>query len=187
IPFPNRWKRSVFTWASRSPVVQKVIYGVKIAFVFVFVLFCDAVVRLNKVRKDRSSHHIIDDHALCQFKVQQFYAQRNTYLTGITMFLGLILVSTYALIGQMLETDNQVDSLRKEATTSKAKSGEVEKLEKQLVAALKEVEELKSKDRDMETLKKQAQTTHDEYMRLSDECEALRKKLSAENESKKDA
>ncbi|ORX67908.1 B-cell receptor-associated 31-like protein [Linderina pennispora] len=161
IPFPNRWKRSVFTWASRSPVVKKIIYGVKIAFVFVFVLFCDAVVRLNKVRKDRSSHHIIDDHALCQFKVQQFYAQRNTYLTGITMFLGLILVSTYALIGQMLETDNQVDSLRKEATTSKAKSGE--------------------------TLKKQAQTTHDEYMRLSDECEALRKKLSAENESKKDA
>ncbi|KAJ1948725.1 Endoplasmic reticulum transmembrane protein 3, partial [Linderina macrospora] len=52
IPFPNKWKRGVFTWASRSPVVQKVIYGVKIAFVFVFVLFCDAVVRLNKVSRD---------------------------------------------------------------------------------------------------------------------------------------
>ncbi|KAI8324281.1 B-cell receptor-associated 31-like protein [Martensiomyces pterosporus] len=187
VPLPSRWKKGIFSWSSRSPVVQKVLYGIRIAFVFVFVLFADAVMRLRKAQQQRDSNKIIDEHALCQQKVQQFYAQRNTYLTGITMFLGLILVSTHSLIGQILENESQVSTLKQEATSSKTSVDSAEKLQKQLEEARKEIEELSRKDRDVETLKKQAKTTHDEYMRLADECEELKKKLASTGESKKDA
>ncbi|KAJ2816744.1 Endoplasmic reticulum transmembrane protein 3 [Coemansia furcata] len=123
-------------------------------------------------------------------KVQQFYAQRNTYLTGITMFLGLILISTHSLIAQLVAGDGTASAgTTPRLTTSGPGSSkaENERLKGQLDDARKELDELKKKDRDMETLKKQADSSHKEYMRLADECEGLRKKLSAASESKKDA
>ncbi|KAJ1960043.1 Endoplasmic reticulum transmembrane protein 3 [Dipsacomyces acuminosporus] len=187
IPLPSRWKKGIFAWSSRSPVVQKVFYGVRVAFAFVAILFVDSVMRLRKVHQQKHSNKVFDEHLLCQQRVSQFYAQRNTYLTGITLFLGLILISTQSLIGQILESETQVTTLRQEATTSKSAKANVEALQEELDNAQKEIAELKRKDRDFENLKKQAQTTHEEYMRLADECEELRKKLSSDSESKKDA
>ncbi|KAJ2848930.1 Endoplasmic reticulum transmembrane protein 3 [Coemansia brasiliensis] len=106
LPMPTRWKRAMITWSSRSPVAQRVLYGVRIAFGFVFLLFADAIMRLRKVQQAKDSTRLVDEHTLCQHKVQQFYAQRNTYLTGITMFLGLILISTHSLIAQLVENPN---------------------------------------------------------------------------------
>ncbi|KAJ2413413.1 Endoplasmic reticulum transmembrane protein 3 [Coemansia sp. RSA 2530] len=160
LPMPTRWKRAMITWSSRSVVAQRVLYAVRIAFGFILLLFCDAVMRLRKVEQEKHKARLVDEHALCQMKVQMFYAQRNTYLTGITIL----------------------------ATSGPGSSkAENERLKGQLADVRKELEELKKKDRDMETLKKQADSSHKEYMRLADECEGLRKKLGAASESKKDA
>ncbi|KAJ2158623.1 Endoplasmic reticulum transmembrane protein 3 [Coemansia sp. RSA 552] len=184
---PVRWKRAMITWSSRSVAVQRVLYGVRIAFGFVFLLFADAVMRLRKVELAKGSTHIIDDHTLCQRKVQQFYAQRNTYLTGITMFLGLILISTHSLIAQLVENASSSAAPRLVSSGPGSSKAQIEKLKGQLSDARKEVDELNRKDRDMETLKKQADSSHREYMRLADECEKLQKQLAATDESKKDA
>ncbi|KAJ2798539.1 Endoplasmic reticulum transmembrane protein 3 [Coemansia helicoidea] len=188
LPMPMRWKRALVTWSSRSPVVQRVLYGVRIAFGFVFLLFADAVMRLHKAEqtaKDRS--RVVDDHMLCQQKLQKFYAQRNTYLTGITMFLGLILISTHSLVSQLVEGPRAAAAAAQPAPAADASRAEAERLKSQLADARKEVEELKRKDRDMATLKKQAESSHREYMRLADECERLQKLLDNSGESKKDA
>ncbi|KAJ2377625.1 Endoplasmic reticulum transmembrane protein 3, partial [Coemansia sp. RSA 2611] len=105
LPMPTRWKRAMITWSSRSVVAQRVLYAVRIAFGFILLLFCDAVMRLRKVEQEKHKARLVDEHALCQMKVQMFYAQRNTYLTGITMFLGLILISTHSLIAQLVAGD----------------------------------------------------------------------------------
>ncbi|KAJ2482459.1 Endoplasmic reticulum transmembrane protein 3 [Coemansia sp. RSA 2320] len=186
---PTRWKRAMIVWSSRSVVAQRVVYGVRIAFGFILLLFCDAVMRLRKIQTEKHKTRLVDEHALCQMRVQQFYAQRNTYLTGITMFLGLILISTHSLIGQLIASEANASTVAPRAPTpdSDALKAENGKFKTQLAEARKELEELKRKDRDMETLKKQADSSHKEYMRLADECEELRKKLSESTESKKDA
>ncbi|KAJ2722191.1 Endoplasmic reticulum transmembrane protein 3 [Coemansia sp. Benny D115] len=181
---PARWKRAIITWSSRSTIAQRILYGVRIAFGFILLLFADAVMRLRKVQQEKSASRLVDEHAICQLKLQQFYAQRNTYLTGITMFLGLILISTHSLVGQLVSDSASAPSTSGPGTSK----DEVAKLKAELADAKKKIEELNRKDRDMETLKKQADTNHKEYMRLADECASLQKKLdSANNESKKDA
>ncbi|KAJ2451449.1 Endoplasmic reticulum transmembrane protein 3 [Coemansia sp. RSA 2336] len=187
LPMPTRWKRAMITWSSRSAVAQRVLYGVRIAFGFVFLLFADAIMRLRKVQQAKDSTRLVDEHTLCQHKVQQFYAQRNTYLTGITMFLGLILISTHSLIAQLVENPNASAAPRLVSSGPGSTKAQVEKLKGELSEARKEVEELKRKDRDMETLKKQAESSHREYMRLADECDKLQKQLDSTSESKKDA
>ncbi|KAJ2508877.1 Endoplasmic reticulum transmembrane protein 3 [Coemansia sp. RSA 2052] len=190
LPMPTRWKRAMITWSSRSVVAQRVFYSVRIAFGFILLLFCDAVMRLRKVDQEKHKTRLVDEHALCQMKVQQFYAQRNTYLTGITMFLGLILISTHSLIAQLVASEGNASAANTPRLTTSgpgSSKAENERLKGQLADAHKELDELKRKDRDVETLKKQADSSHKEYMRLADECEDLRKKLSATNESKKDA
>ncbi|KAI9506191.1 Endoplasmic reticulum transmembrane protein 3 [Coemansia spiralis] len=188
LPMPLRWKRAMVTWSSTSVIAQRILYGVRIAFGFILLLFADAVMRLRKVQEDKSKTRLMDDHALCQQKVQQFYAQRNTYLTGITMFLGLILISTHSLISQIVANNGNASSAPRVVTSGPGSSkAEAERLKGQLADANKEIEELKRKDRDMETLKKQADSSHKEYMRLADECERLQKLVDSNNESKKDA
>ncbi|KAJ2758724.1 Endoplasmic reticulum transmembrane protein 3, partial [Coemansia nantahalensis] len=139
----------------------------------------------EQTAKDRS--RVVDDHMLCQQKLQKFYAQRNTYLTGITMFLGLILISTHSLVSQLVEGPRAAAAAAQPAPAADASRAEAERLKSQLADARKEVEELKRKDRDMATLKKQAESSHREYMRLADECERLQKLLDNSGESKKDA
>ncbi|KAJ2782223.1 Endoplasmic reticulum transmembrane protein 3 [Coemansia interrupta] len=186
LPMPARWKRAMITWSSRSVLAQRILYGVRIAFGFIFILFADSVMRLHRVQKERSSERLVDEHAICQLKLQQFYAQRNTYLTGITMFLGLILISTHSLVGQLVEGDTGAAPRLVTSGPGSAKA-EVEKLKAELADARKEIEELKRKDRDMETLKKQADSSHKEYMRLADEYEKLQKQVDGSKEVKKDA
>ncbi|OLY80648.1 Endoplasmic reticulum transmembrane protein 3 [Smittium mucronatum] len=45
--------------------------------------------------------------------ITMFYAQRNIYLTGITLLLGLIMVSTHKLIVELLEARSKVASASK--------------------------------------------------------------------------
>ncbi|KAJ1664707.1 Endoplasmic reticulum transmembrane protein 3 [Coemansia sp. RSA 1813] len=187
LPMPMRWKRAMITWSSQSVVAQRVIYGVRIAFGFVLLLFADAAMRLRRVQEEKAKSRLIDDHAICQQKVQQFYAQRNTYLTGITMFLGLILISTHSLISQIVTNSSASSAPRVVTSGPGSAKAEVERLKGKLADANKEIEELKRKDRDMDNLKKQADSNHNEYMRLADECKELQKKLDSKNESKKDA
>ncbi|KAJ1807750.1 Endoplasmic reticulum transmembrane protein 3, partial [Coemansia sp. RSA 2598] len=186
LPMPQRWKRAMITWSSRSSVAQRALYFVRIAFGFILLLFADSVMRLYKVQKEKSSARLVDEHAICQLKLQQFYAQRNTYLTGITMFLGLILISTHSLVGQLVEGDTGA-SPRLVTSGPGSSKAQVEKLKAELAEARKEIEELNKKDRDMATLKKQADSSHKEYMRLADEYEKLQKQLDSSKEAKKDA
>lgn len=76
-----------------STVVAKAQYALKIMFIFVAVLFVDAVQRMWKVTTDgetmRDQAGMRDSRTESSFHAKKFYAQRNTYLTGFTLFLSL--------------------------------------------------------------------------------------------------
>jgi B-cell receptor-associated protein 31 len=104
-----------------------------------------------------------------EVQARKFYAQRNMYLCGMTLFLSLILNRTYVQI---------LENMRLEAKVRMYESGNVsdkdaEKLAKADEAGPAEVGRLRNKlaqkDRDMETLKKQVDGLQREYGILGDQ------------------
>jgi len=98
---------------------------------------------------------------------KKFYSQRNVYLTGFTLFLSLVLTRVFAIILDLIETQDQYAKLKQQQTSTNSRSTD---------AQAKEIEDLKKKldaseqkSVDFEILKKQAGQQNVEYNRLADE------------------
>lgn len=147
-------------------MVAKFQYALKITFIFVAVLFIEAVQRMVKVTSEgetmRDNQGMRDARTESNFHARKFYAQRNTYLTGFTLFLSLILSRTYSLITELISTQEELVAAKKgggssAVTSSSAGSAEAEKLRVQL-----------------DNLKKQSDQQQKEYNRLADELAAAK-------------
>ncbi|KAL5496164.1 YET3 [Sanghuangporus vaninii] len=170
VPLPHAVRKRVFTFLSESPVVGKVAYGLKIAFIFVGILFADAFQRMVRITaeveaaKASGSGPSHDVRAETNFAARKFYAQRNAYLTGFTLFLSIVLTRTFYIMLDLIHAQEEYAKLKKisEARGS-GKSGEdVEELKKKLSAA-------EARARDFDTLKKQSEAQAREYDRLADD------------------
>ncbi|OLY85072.1 Endoplasmic reticulum transmembrane protein 3 [Smittium mucronatum] len=72
--------------------------------------------------------------------VSKFYAQRNIYLTGITLLLGLIMISTYNLIGKLLAAKNESADLSKIDSVSHIKDqSKIESLDAEISSLNKKI------------------------------------------------
>ncbi|KAI9476007.1 MAG: B-cell receptor-associated protein 31-like-domain-containing protein [Benjaminiella poitrasii] len=176
IPLPSRWRRAMFKFASTSPLVKKALNGLKIIFGFIFVLFIDAVNRLQRIDQDQpedASRQYHDVGFEASQKARKFYAQRNLYLTGFTLFLSLILERTSTLIIQMLNHEEELEYAKKEHLSSKEDEQRLLEMEKSYENKIKELQEelmeLQKEEKDFENLKKQIEQQTAEYNRLSDE------------------
>ncbi|CDH48958.1 endoplasmic reticulum protein [Lichtheimia corymbifera JMRC:FSU:9682] len=187
LPLPSHWRRAMLKFASTSPAVAKAIHGLKIIFAFIFMLFIDAINRLQRIDSseadsDRSMHHDYSYEA--NNKAKKFYAQRNLYLTGFTLFLSLILERTSTLLIQVLKREEELDDLKKQ--TQSTTDGQQQLINKEdnyknEIASLKdELKQLKQQERDFETLKKQVAQQSAEYNRLADERNALENAASGQ-------
>jgi len=163
-PLPFNVRRKLFRLLSESPIVAKVAYGLKIAFIFVAILFVDALQRMFRITTEveaakTSGQGIQDVRTETSFAARKFYAQRNVYLTGFCLFLSLVLTRTFYIIQDLIHTQDEYAKLKK-ATASNSRGN--------LVAGeqTKEIERLK---KDLETLKAQARSQAAEYDRLADQ------------------
>ncbi|CCF54287.1 hypothetical protein NDA18_002432 [Ustilago nuda] len=156
VPLPFTWRRKLFHFLATNPVVAKIQYGLKITFIFVAVLFVDAVQRMVKVMSEgetaRDNRGVQDVRTETNYAARKFYSQRNMYLTGFTLFLSLILSRTYSLILDLINTQEELVALKKGAKTS----GSDADIEKKYLT-------------EIDTLKKQTKQQQQEYNRLSDE------------------
>ncbi|KAG0734853.1 hypothetical protein G6F57_014489 [Rhizopus arrhizus] len=179
LPLPSRWRRAMFKFASSSPLVAKALNTLRIIFGFIFVLFIDAINRLQRITEnEEESHH--DHNYEVSIKATKFYAQRNLYLTGFTLFLSLILERTSSLVIAMLKREEELEDAKQEHASSTQDQDRLNTMEtsyKNKITALKvEVEELRKQEKDMENLKKQIMQQTEEYNRLVDRYEALKQK-----------
>ncbi|PWN21008.1 B-cell receptor-associated 31-like protein [Microstroma glucosiphilum] len=167
IPLPFAWRRSMFKFLATNPLVAKAQYALKIMFIFVAVLFVDAVQRMWKVTTDgetmRDQAGMRDSRTESSFHAKKFYAQRNTYLTGFTLFLSLILSRTYSLITELITTQEELVAAKggSSSASSVSKGG----------ASSSEAEKLKVQ---LDNLKKQTAQQQTEYNRLADELAAAK-------------
>lgn len=56
VPLPFTWRRALFKSIAESPIIAKVQYALKITFIFVALLFADAVNHMLKLQKESALH-----------------------------------------------------------------------------------------------------------------------------------
>ncbi|KAI5832993.1 B-cell receptor-associated 31-like protein [Schizophyllum commune Tattone D] len=157
-PLPHAVRKRLFGFLANNKIVSKIAYGVKISFIFIGILFLDALQRMFRVTAESDAARAngtaqpqgaaFGDGGLA---ARKFYAQRNTYLTGFTLFLSLLLTRTFYLVLELIHVQDEYAKV----TSGQAKGGESA-----------EVKKLKT---DLETLRKQSLQQQKEHDRLADE------------------
>ncbi|OBZ74931.1 Uncharacterized protein C9E9.04 [Grifola frondosa] len=176
-PLPHVVRKKLLRFLSESPFVAKFAYGVKIAFIFVGILFVDAVQRMWRVTAEAdiaksNASGVQDVRSETNFAARKFYSQRNTYLTGFCLFLSLVLTRTFYILLDLVHTQEEYAKLKQEAAKSSRgqvaspdQSKQIEDLKKKLAAS-------EAKARDYDIVKKQATQNAAEYDRLATEFNA---------------
>ncbi|KAF9528753.1 endoplasmic reticulum protein [Crepidotus variabilis] len=183
-PLPYTIKKRIFSFLSESRLVAKVAYGLKISFIFVAILFADALQRMFKITaeaeaaKSPKAAVIQDVRSDTNLAARKFYAQRNVYLTGFCLFLSLVLTRTFYIILDLIHTQEEYAKLKKatessngtassSSSSSTAKTATPTANESKQIAELKKQLEFQKKEYDI--LKKQATQNQVEYDRLATE------------------
>ncbi|KAF9435451.1 hypothetical protein BGZ76_006264 [Entomortierella beljakovae] len=181
LPLPFKWRRGMLNFLSKSQIVGSIQYAIKILFIFVFILFIDSFNRVMKVEvvSRESDRHI--PHIESNVAAKRFYAQRNMYLTGFTLFLSLILNRTFVMIIDLLRSEEKMEIVKKQADQQAKEYERVVASEKKLKKELKDLQDIasghESAKNDLENLKKKTSQQQEEYLRMVDENTALGKKL----------
>ncbi|KAI0030454.1 B-cell receptor-associated protein 31-like-domain-containing protein [Vararia minispora EC-137] len=169
-PLPFSIRKKFFSFLAESPIVAKIAYGLKIAFIFIAILFVDALQRMFRVAAEvettKAGQGMQDVRTETNFAARKFYAQRNTYLTGFCLFLSVVLTRTFYIIQDLIHAQDEYAKLKK-ATAGKTRADgdaakQVEDLKRKLAEKEHEI-------RDFETLKKQAKQQAAEYDRLAEQ------------------
>ncbi|SCU77731.1 LAMI_0A02146g1_1 [Lachancea mirantina] len=103
LPVPSKYRRPV-TLALVKPFEQPQIQvAVKCVLVFILLLFVDTINRVYKIESELNVNPVAasgSDRA--EVLSRKFYAQRNMYLTGITLFLTFTVFRTFHLVSELL-------------------------------------------------------------------------------------
>jgi len=185
-PLPYAVRKRLFRFLSESHIVAKVAYALKISFIFVGILFVDALQRMFRVTAESEAgknrgQGTQDIRTETGIAARKFYSQRNVYLTGFTLFLSLVLTRSFYIILDLIHVQEEYAKLKQETANKSrggaaAKAGEdqmkvVEELRKKLAAS-------EAKERDFETLKKQAAQNASEYDNLATKYNAATGQVS---------
>jgi B-cell receptor-associated protein 31 len=171
LPLPLSWRKSLLNFFTKSKLMKNVNYALKFVFGFIFILFLDSLrVELKSEKLHESFDSMSNPQADTNFHMKIFRAQRNMYLTGFTLFLGLVLSRFVGLMAKTINYEQQIEVLKKQAENV---SKEYNRLS----------DESKSNS-NVDTLKKQAEQQQKAYMELADRYNELEKKTRL-NEDKK--
>ncbi|KAI9595199.1 B-cell receptor-associated protein 31-like-domain-containing protein [Syncephalis fuscata] len=174
-PLPLGFRKKLFTLLSRSDVVARLEYSLKI---FVFVLFLDSLNRMWRTQSDLERRDTMPDSRTdTNLHLKMFYNQRNMYLTGFTLFLSLIVARVHTIMVKMVEREEEFDRVKRSTavqSTDQLKLQEVNEHQAREIAELQnKLKEAECRVLDADTLKRQADQQHKEYMRLTDQYNEL--------------
>ncbi|KAI3406750.2 ECM3 [Candida oxycetoniae] len=191
LPYPRRVRRTVLQTISAPFKNEQFQIALKCVLGFVFVLFIDSVNRVYAVTSELHSatqahpgSSVMNDRS--EIQARRFYAQRNMYLCGFTLFLTLILTRTYNLVVELIVTKDKVDELKKGDLGAAGDKGDLgaggvkdKSFESKEITKLKN--ELAEKDAALELLKNQAASLNKEY----DEATVLKGEKATGSNSEK--
>ncbi|KAH9911484.1 B-cell receptor-associated 31-like protein [Epithele typhae] len=159
-PLPHVVRKKIFNFLSESPLIAKVAYGVKISFIFVAILFVDAVQRMWRVTAEADLAKSTGSGT--NIAARKFYAQRNVYLTGFCLFLSLVLTRTFSMVLDLIHTQEEYAKL-KQSLNGVDQAKEIKDLKARLTVAEERRKAM------VHVVKKQAEQNAQEYDRLAEE------------------
>lgn len=169
MPYPRKIRRSILATVLTPFRNEQFQIAVKCILGFILVLFIDSVNRVFSVESElraitpgnNTMAGVVNDRA--EIQARRFYAQRNMYLCGFTLFLTLTITRVYSLVAELIDTKDRLDA----AKTSSDNAAATEK-DSDEIAKLKE--ELASKDQDLDILKEQAKSLSKDYELVTTEA-----------------
>jgi len=132
VPMPYKWRKSMFLFLSNSPIVSRAIYGMKIMFIFVTVLFIDSLQHMLRVHNEgmaaKEKGVRGDLRAETDWRSRKFLSERNFYLCGSTLFLALSLNRTYSLMTDLIKCQDDLAKVKGAKPVAGGNSADAEKL-----------------------------------------------------------
>uniref|UniRef100_A0A0K3CNY5 Endoplasmic reticulum transmembrane protein n=1 Tax=Rhodotorula toruloides TaxID=5286 RepID=A0A0K3CNY5_RHOTO len=130
VPLPFTWRRALFKTIAESPPPNlvrsptQIQYGLKITFIFIALMFVDAVNQMVKIHREREASANVagglapDARSQADYRSRKFLSERNFYLHGSCLFLSLILSRTYSLVLDLIRAQEELAILKAQATGS---------------------------------------------------------------------
>lgn len=184
LPYPRKIRRTVLSTVSRPFKSEQVQIALKCIFGFVLVLFIDSVNRVVAVTRELAASTgraaggtVVSDRS--EIQARRFYAQRNMYLCGFTLFLTLILTRTYSLVGELISTKDKLDDYNKNKELQLDLS--VDSKDPENIKELKK--ELSTKDEELQSLREQAGHLSKDYSAESSKASSTQKSETTNKES----
>ncbi|SCU90236.1 LAME_0E07646g1_1 [Lachancea meyersii CBS 8951] len=138
LPVPSKYRKPVTMALIRPFRLTQIQVAIKCILGFIMLLFVDTINRVYSINAELSQTSIaagVSDRNEVQSR--KFYAQRNMYLTGITLFLTFTVFRTYGLVWELLEL--------KENYRTDSENMNIDDLKKQIEDADKEIKSLKER------------------------------------------
>ena len=108
---PIRKVRKALVWLGKSFILKQIVHLNRIVMSGVFVLFVDAGYHLFNSHNGENKSSRIEMDAMIHSKL--FYAQRNFYMTGFTLLLGIIIIRMQSMITKIEDKNDAFESLEK--------------------------------------------------------------------------
>lgn len=159
LPLPRKPRRIVLKLFSKPFENQQFRIALKCFLGFILVLFIDSVNRARSISAELYNMSSQSNQAAgmsgyftdrSEIQARRFYAQRNMYLCGFTLFLTFIILRTHSLVDELVLTKDKVDNLK---AKKPEKGSEVDTLKK----------ELADREEYLQTLKEKAESLRKDY------------------------
>ncbi|KAI9031351.1 B-cell receptor-associated protein 31-like-domain-containing protein [Hyaloraphidium curvatum] len=205
LPLPLSMRKNALKFLSTNPLVQQVLYMVRISFIGVGLLMLDAwrVVYAESAhsghdedsmesmgKKAKAAHYApgYEPHA------RLWRAQRNLYLTGFTLFLGIVLYRFFGTLLELQQHEDKAAAVKKQAEGARKEYDrmldEVKKKDDKIREMLEKEETLVAQNKtfkaDFEAMKRQSENLSKAYDDLSTLHNELEKKTRGSGGGKAD-
>lgn len=150
LPLPSKIRKPLVSVLVRPFLNDVIQMGIKCMLGFILLLFVDSVSRVNSVARELEAVNPASAYSSSRMEVlsRKFFAQRNMYLTGITLFLTFVLVRTFNLVRELLQLKDHYQIASPDYDTSKKEKRNEElkkELESQIAERDAEIERLQEK------------------------------------------
>lgn len=157
LPLPSKIRKPLVSVLVRPFLNDIIQVAIKCMLGFVLLLFVDSINRVYSVEQELDAINPAGGYSSSRMEVlsRKFFAQRNMYLTGITLFLTFVVVRTFNLVRELLELKDHYHLASPDYDTSAEEKRNVE-LKKELQSKIAE------RDAEIERLKEKAKALQKE-------------------------
>lgn len=184
-PIPLKWRKYILLRITKCNTFKKGKYLLIVIYGFILIQFIDSVFCNLQMYKLQESGSLFNESKMDS---KRFYVQRNVYLIGFTLFLGLMGNRFSILFIDVFNKEENVEILKKQCLQQQERMINIVEENEQKNKSINELKnvitESEKKIKNYEVIKKQAENQQKEYFQLLDNFHRLEERFR--NENKKD-